>query len=202
MGTVENNHALLRSGAKPGDKIFVTGTIGDAAVVWQPFKVILIISKEDEAFCESRLNYPTARLVECEIIKQYATSCIDVSDGLLQDLGHILSKSKASAVINLSLLPLSESLQKLDSNTANQFALNGGDDYELLFTIPAERHKEFITKILQLTSTQITMIGKISNPHENNQQTVGTILDSQGMHLTATGYNHFNDTNVPVKTPK
>ena len=154
MGTVENNHSLLRSGAKPGDKIFVSGTLGDAAVGLSSVQGsfardsldsdILELTAEDKAFCEARLNYPTARLDESEVIKQYATSCIDVSDGLLQDLGHILKKSKVSAVIDPHLVPLSNSLQKLPQEKALQHALNGGDDYELLFTVPNQIHEVFM----------------------------------------------------------
>ncbi len=188
MGTVKNNHALLRSGAKPGDKIFVTGTLGDAAVGLASIQGHLDLSNEDKAFCEARLNYPTARLEDGDAIKEYATSCIDVSDGLLQDLGHILKKSKASAVIDLDKLPLSECLQNLNIDLANKYALSGGDDYELLFTVPAEKQQMFTEKVIKKNPTQITMIGEISN-----QYAIGAILNSHGINLTGTGYNHFSD---------
>ena len=190
MGTVENNVALLRSGAKLGDKIFVTGTLGDAAVGLMSIQGNMTLSDEDKDFCEARLNYPTARLKESEAIKKYASSCIDVSDGLLQDLGHILKKSKASAVIDVDHLPLSESLQKLDVDQANKNALSGGDDYELLFTVPVEQLQVFTEKVILQSSTQITMIGEITK-----QENVGVILDSKGVNLTAEGYNHFSDKN-------
>ena len=203
MGTVENNHALLRSGAKPGDKIFVTGTLGDAAVGLASIKGsfeqdnlesdILELTDEDKAFCEARLNYPTARLDESEVIKLFATSCIDVSDGLLQDLGHILKKSKVSAVIDPNLVPLSNSLQKLPQEKALQYALNGGDDYELLFTVPNQLHEAFMKSASKKISTKITMIGEVISQAENEQQGIGVILDPQGMNLRANGYNHFSD---------
>jgi len=213
MGTVENNHSLLRSGAKPGDKIFVSGTLGDAAVglssVQGSFERdnlnpdnlntdrldldLLELTAQDNAFCEARLNYPTARLDESEVIKHYATSCIDVSDGLLQDLGHILKKSKVSAVIDPQLVPLSNSLQKLPQEKSLQYALHGGDDYELLFTVPNQIHEAFMKAASKKISTKITMIGEVVSYPENNQEGLNVILDSQGKNLRGNGYNHFND---------
>lgn len=208
MGTVENNHSLLRSGAKPGDKIFVSGTLGDAAVglssvqgsferdTLNPDSLdsdVLELTAEDKAFCEERLNYPTARVDESEVIKQYATSCIDVSDGLLQDLGHILKKSKVSAVINPHLVPLSNSLQKLPQEKALQYALNGGDDYELLFTVPNQMHEVFMKSASEKISTKITLIGEVISHPENDQEGINVILDPRGKNLRGNGYNHFSD---------
>ena len=198
MGTVENNLSLLRSGAKPDDKIFVTGTPGDAAVGLASIQGDLAsegveFASEDKAICEARLNYPTPRLEESEVIKQYATSCIDVSDGLLQDLGHILKKSQVSAVINPSQLPLSDSLKKLPKDKAIQYALNGGDDYELLFTVPSDKCEAFMQAVSEKLTTHITMIGEVISQAESEKQEIGVILDPNGMNLSGNGYNHFND---------
>ncbi|GAA0401356.1 thiamine-phosphate kinase [Cocleimonas flava] len=198
MGTIENNQSLLRSGAQADDKIFVTGTPGDAAVGLASIQGVLdsdnlILSSEDKTICEARLNYPTARLKESEIIKEYATSCIDVSDGLLQDLGHILKKSKVSAVLDPKQLPLSESLQKMPQDTAIHYALNGGDDYELLFTVPVDKCETFMQAVSEKITTRVTMIGEITSNSVDEKQESSVILDPQGFNLRGNGYNHFND---------
>jgi len=79
-------------------------------------------------------------------------------------------------------------LQKLNIDSANKYALSGGDDYELLFTVTAVKQQVFTNKVIKKNATRITMIGEISN-----QYAIGAILDSHGMNLTGTGYNHFND---------
>lgn len=181
MGLLDKGRALLRSGAKVGDKIYVTGTLGDAATGLQFIKGSFELSRQDSVFYQQRLNYPTPRLIESSIIKQYATSCIDVSDGLLQDLSHILKASDVGAQLDLSALPLSSALKKLDREKAINFALTGGDDYELLFTIPEEQEDKFLKRI----SRKATCIGLIT---KHNQQ----ITDETGVQLTSTGYNHFH----------
>lgn len=91
IGLVEKGHSLLRGGATSGESIYVTGTLGDAAVGLQSIQQQKDLgSKVNKAFCEHQLNYPEPRLQESNIIRHFASSCIDVSDGLLQDLSHIL----------------------------------------------------------------------------------------------------------------
>jgi len=173
MGLVDKGRALLRSGAKAGDKIYVTGTLGDAAVGLQ---------SESDDFCKQRLNYPTPRLAESRVIKDYASACIDISDGFLQDLSHILKASTVGANLKLFSLPLSTSLKEMDQKIAMKHALSGGDDYELLFTIPEKKEKEFLTII----ANKATCIGVINKSKEQ-------ITDESGNSLTSTGYNHFHD---------
>ncbi len=186
MGFVERGKALLRSGAKLGDKIYVTGTLGDAAaglhsICSHNIQGSLDLPPQDSEFCQNRLNNPTPRLVESKLIKLYASSCIDVSDGLLQDLSHVLKASSVGAELDLSVLPFSSTLKKLDAKDATKFALAGGDDYELLFTVPAENEPEF----LEVMVGKVTCIGLINN---DKQQ----ITDETGKVLTSSGYNHFN----------
>jgi len=183
MGLVESGKSLLRSGAKIGDKIYVTGTLGDAAFGLQNL---------GNEFCKQRLDYPTPRLPESAFIKNVATSCLDVSDGLLQDLSHILKASSAGAELDLSLLPLSNELSKIDNEEAMNYALSGGDDYELLFTIPADQQKQFHQKhekiggvYLNAAQQQFSCIGSITQEKE-------TITDEKGNKLISKGYNHFH----------
>ena len=137
------------------------------------------LASEDKAICEARLNYPTARLKESEVIKQYATSCIDVSDGLLQDLGHVLKKSKLSAVIDPIKLPLSASLQKLPQINAAQYALNGGDDYELCFTSNASEAE----------------LQAIANKGDVPLCAIGVVVEGSGLRCTkdGVGYDYHHE---------
>ncbi len=191
MGWLENGTALLRSGAQPGDKIYVTGTLGDAALGLQ---LALGNVKEppldqaDLAFCEARLNRPTPRVSTSLAIREFASSCIDISDGLLQDLSHILQASGQAAKLDLTKVPLSGSLKKITKSHAFDLALAGGDDYELLFTLP--QNQETRLKKLDLG---VSCIGEIIP--QNKANTI--IIDQSGKSLLnqagRRGYNHFNE---------
>ena len=199
MGVVDTGKALLRSGARVGDKIYVTGTLGDAAAGLQNIinNSDSSLEKEANSFCQQRLNMPTPRIVESNIIKHFANTCIDVSDGLLQDLSHILRASGVAAKLDLSQLPLSSALMTLFSSTlsstatdnkkATQLALTGGDDYELLFTIPESRETNFVGIVKG--KAKVTCIGVITDVTEGQN----TITDENGNLLTSEGYNHFHD---------
>jgi len=181
MGLVDAGRALLRSGAGVGDKIYVTGSLGDAAAGLQSIQGDLVLPKRDAEYCQQRLNNPIPRLAESDALKTFASACIDISDGLLQDLSHILKESSVGARLNLSKLPFSSSLKGLDRDVATKCALTGGDDYELLFTLPTEKESHF----LEAMQYEATCIGEITS----NKQ---VITDTTGKHLTSTGYNHFN----------
>jgi thiamine-monophosphate kinase len=182
MGFVGQGRALLRSGAKVGDKIYVSGTLGDAAAGLQNILGELALSRDDAEFCQQKLNMPTPRLDESEKIKTFASACIDISDGLLQDLSHILKASNVGAILDLSTLPLSPVLSKLGNKQIRQFALSGGDDYELLFTVPESNEALFLEEM----RNKVSCIGHITIE-------CGKIIDESGKELSTTGYNHFND---------
>ncbi len=139
FGALPAGAALLRSGAKPGDALLVSGTLGDAAGGlaflqgdWQP-------SPEHAEYLLGRFYRPTARLKLGAELLGYATSAIDVSDGLLADAGHIAAASGVKISIESGLLPLSAALASHpDRDQALRWALSGGDDYELCFTQPTE----------------------------------------------------------------
>ncbi len=197
MGVVDTGKAILRSGARVGDKIYVTGTLGDAAAGLQSIvdnknnNKLSSLEKEAKVFCQNRLNLPTPRIVESNIIKHFASTCIDVSDGLLQDLSHILEASGVAANLDLTQLPLSSALTTLHNQQAINLALTGGDDYELLFTIPESRETNFVGIVEG--KARVTCIGVITDTKED--QTV--ITDENGNLLTNAnnykGYNHFDD---------
>ncbi|MFQ5760348.1 MAG: thiamine-phosphate kinase [Acidiferrobacterales bacterium] len=143
-GVVPTGKAMLRSGAKVGDRIYVTGTLGDAGVALLHQRGTLSLKATDFATVRSRLDSPIPRLSEGLALRDFASSCIDISDGLLSDLGHIASASTVGARIMLERLPVStvyrtyfEQLGRWDT------AITAGDDYELCFTIPRPRQTDF-----------------------------------------------------------
>ncbi len=183
MGLVDSGKALLRSGAKSGDKLYVTGTLGDAnAGLDYLLNNSQVLAPEARQYCQKRLNYPIPRLVESAAIKDLASSCIDLSDGLLQDLSHILSASSIGAKLDLSQLPLSLALRTLEDKNSLAYALAGGDDYELLFTTSKENESKLLSRI----GDKVTCIGSIAKD-------IHGIIDKAGKQLESSGYNHFND---------
>jgi thiamine-monophosphate kinase len=137
LGSTPADRYLTRSGAKVGDRLCVSGTLGDAAAGLAVLSGQLAVDESAAAFLTTRYTRPTARLVLGETLRDCATSCIDLSDGLLADAAHIASASGVGLEINSALLPLSEALRSsADLDQSLDWALAGGDDYELLFTLP------------------------------------------------------------------
>lgn len=185
-GLVDSKLALRRSGANVGDHIYVTGTLGDAGAALQVQLQQLPnnkFSKHDHDFIQARLEQPTPRVEIGKQLLGIASSAIDISDGLVSDLGHILTKSGVGAQIDLAKLPLSAELLKIGRDTAEQLALQSGDDYELCFTVPPDQSDE----LEQRLAGQYTHIGTITNDKELyfiNE------LDEK-IRLTGAGYDHF-----------
>lgn len=188
-GFVSPDKALLRSGAHVGDAVLVTGTLGDAAAGLQLLQRGGRIDENDarHAFLIERLNRPTPRLSTGMALRERATSCIDVSDGLLADLGHICAASGVAAEIDSLLLPLSPALHdSFDAATARDFALSGGDDYELCFTVPAARVAEVQADLARL-GCGATRIGRIV------EGSGVRVRDAEGQWLETVrqGWDHF-----------
>ncbi len=144
-GEVEEGRALLRSGAQPGDIVYVTGTFGDAAAGLE-----LLRSGRDDDHLVRRFLRPAARLAEGRELAGRATACIDVSDGLVGDLRKLCEASGVGAEIDVDLVPRSAALlNRFDAADATRFALTGGDDFELCFTAPAGAvdHLDYVTAI-------------------------------------------------------
>lgn len=156
-GFVPSSSVLKRANAQPGDKIYVTGTLGDAGAGLRIIKQML---KLPEAIMEPlllRLHRPTPRVKEGIALRQVASSAIDISDGLIADLTHILTSSRVGAHLDVETLPISPTLnQAVDRATALQLALTAGDDYELCFTVPPSHE----TKLSRLP-VECTCIGYI-----------------------------------------
>ncbi len=138
QGVVAEGRALYRSGAKPGDAIYVSGQLGDSALALQ----LLLQGATPEKELADRHHTPRARVALGRLLaeQQLASAMLDVSDGLLADLGHILEESQVAAEVELDQLPLSATFQQhlQQDSQLLELALSGGEDYELLFTSPRQ----------------------------------------------------------------
>lgn len=173
LGWVESGKAITRSGAQVGDYVCVSGQVGDAAFALAHLGHPL----------QKRLDYPTPRCQLGQSLKGLASSMIDVSDGLAQDLGHILKASKVGATLELNQLPISPDLQNLTQEQQWQYALAGGDDYELCFTISPQNYEKLLQQQLDVN---ISKIGQI------DQKTELTFVQNGVDHsLQFNGYQHF-----------
>ncbi|ROH85428.1 thiamine-phosphate kinase [Pseudomethylobacillus aquaticus] len=188
MGEVAPGKALKRSGAKVGDDIWVSGTLGNAALALAALQQRYALSAEELESCISALHQPTPRVELGLLINMMAHSAIDISDGLLADLGHILKASGTGAEIHLGRLPISRLMhQRMTDPAVQQMVLAGGDDYELCFTAPTRNHGE-IAKLAGLLGLPVSCIGQVT-------ATPGLMvrdLDQIIMQLSQHGYDHFN----------
>lgn len=187
MGEVAPGAALRRDGAKPGDEIWVSGQLGDAALVLAHLDHSIVLEPHEVAMYSPRLHEPSPRVGLGRALVGIAHSCIDVSDGLAADLGHILERSQVAGVIELARVPRSRLVdRKLPAAAALRAMLAGGDDYELCFTAPAERHRDAL-QIGKRAGIALTCIGRI-------EEGAGlTIVDAKGEPVTIgiTGWDHF-----------
>ena len=178
MGVVEKSKAIKRSGANNGDNIYISGEIGNAALC---LKKINEGEKPDKAEM-IKLKRPIPRLDLGYALNGLASSCIDISDGLEQDLSHIIKASKVGAIIDVKKLPLSQLVGKyIKGNNDWSVPLCGGDDYELCFTAPKIFNSEIIN-IAKICKIRITKIGVISD--SNN-------LKIKGYDGLGESYQHF-----------
>ena len=135
-GFVPAGQALTRAGAKPGDRIFITGVLGDAGLALRHRQGRLKLSAAELPSCVERMDRPPPRVEEGLALRGIASSAIDISDGLVADLGHILERSNVGAKLDLGRLPLSAAYRAHLAEAGWDVALANGDDYELCFTVP------------------------------------------------------------------
>ena len=181
FGEVEANQALRRCGAKVGDEIWVSGCLGDAALALAHLQGRVALSDSEYNLCAPALHQPQPRVALGGALCGIANSAIDISDGLLGDLGHILVASNAGAEIDFERVPVSTTLRAYPQ-LLNSCALSGGDDYELCFTAPAALHDA-----VQSLGVALACIGRI---------VAGSgcvVLDAAGssIHLKGAAYDHF-----------
>ncbi|MEO8165458.1 MAG: thiamine-phosphate kinase [Betaproteobacteria bacterium] len=187
MGEVRQGRALRRDGAKVGDDIWVSGQLGEAAAALAHTRGELNLSPAAFERCRRRLDWPTPCVALGLELRGLARSAIDVSDGLLSDLGHICERSGAGAEVRYVDVPCSADLQPLRDNPAVMRAvLSGGDDYELCFTAAAQS-AEAIASIAARLKLDLTRIGRIVAGD------AVAVVDASGQQLPlkVTGFDHF-----------
>lgn len=178
MGSIEINSPIKRSGANEGDDIYVSGELGSAALCLKKIKKGEIPLESDL----NALNRPIPHLELGSALKNLASSCIDVSDGLEQDLSHILKSSGVGAIIDTQELPLSDSVMHYVKDTNDwSLPLCGGDDYELCFTAGKSK-RDKISAISESLGTRVTRIGEIISQKK---------LEVVGYTGPRTSYQHF-----------
>lgn len=187
-GYVPAGRALKRSGAKPGDWIYITGTPGDSAAGLAVLQNRLLLSEEADAryFIKRHLR-PTPRILHGQALRDLASAAIDLSDGLISDLGHIVKASGCGARVDVDTLPKSAAMiRHVNAEQALRWALSGGEDYELCFTVPELNRGALDVAIGQL-GVPFTCIGQMSADVE------GLVFMRDGMAVTFDwkGYDHF-----------
>ena len=186
-GFVPPGQALRRDGAKPGDGIYVTGTPGDAGLALAAAFGKATVAAGHRDYIQARLERPEPRIAQGVALRGVASAAIDVSDGLAQDLGHILERSRLGARLEVDRLPLSPALTaSLDRDAASMTALASGDDYELCFTVPPERAMQ-LEAVAADWECRCTRIGAITA-----EPALRLIrADGSPFHLERLGYDHF-----------
>lgn len=162
FGSIPKEKAIQRSGALKDDDIWVSGTIGDARLTLAALRHEITLSKSDLALIEPRMHQPTPRVELGIALREIASSALDISDGLLGDLRHILKQSNKDAEVFLDRIPKSATLLKQSADIQTQYAACGGDDYELCFTAPTSQ-REGIAKIGANLNLPLTQIGSIKS---------------------------------------
>lgn len=187
IGEVPADKALRRDGAKARDEIWVSGYLGTAATALAYRQGKLPLEPLEAAACLPALHLPQPRIALGLALRGLASAAIDISDGLLADLGHILERSGVGAEIRFESLPVADAVRvRLDMEAVRRCVLAGGDDYELCFTAPAERHNE-VARLAEVLELPLTPIGQIKA-----KAGLTVLKDGQPMTVKATGFDHFS----------
>ncbi|EBO0185892.1 thiamine-phosphate kinase [Salmonella enterica] len=187
-GYIPAGRALKRSGAKPGDWIYITGTPGDSAAGLAVLQNRLLVAEETDAryFIKRHLR-PTPRILHGQALRDIASAAIDLSDGLISDLGHIVKASGCGARVDVDALPKSDAMMRhVDAGQAQRWALSGGEDYELCFTVPELNRGALDVAIGQL-GVPFTCVGQMSADVEG----LNFVRDGMPVTFDWKGYDHF-----------
>jgi thiamine-monophosphate kinase len=185
LGWIPNGQAIKRSGAQIGDLIVVSNTLGDAAYTLQHLNNPTL-----SPTLKSRLDRPTPRLALGQKLRGHASAMLDISDGLVQDLEHLLVASDVAGWIDVDQLPFSETLARLDPQVRAPYALSGGDDYELCFTISPQKFAS-LAQLLAEQDLSVSVIGEIVE-HIPNTDRLKILRNNQPFHLKTKGFKHFD----------
>jgi thiamine-monophosphate kinase len=195
FGSAPSGKAIRRSGAKVGDDIWISGTVGDARLTLAALRHEINLPENGLKQIEHRMHNPTPRVELGMKVRDIASAALDISDGLLGDLQHILKQSEVSAEVFLNQIPKSAILLKQSEEIQNQFAACGGDDYEICFTAPIERRSAIddLSKVLNLP---LTRIGSITEKIDAIQRLRlfnknGALLDETKSAALLKSFDHF-----------
>ena len=186
FGEVPPGQALLRSGARAGDDLYVSGCVGDARLALECFRGTVALAGEAFEQVRMAMEQPQPRIALGIALRGVATSAIDVSDGLLGDLAHILLRSPVGASVEVDALPRSAVLSTQALALQRECTLAGGDDYELLFTAPPSQ-ADAVQAAARRAGVPATRIGRIDGSRQL------TLTDAQGRHVPHTfgSFDHF-----------
>ncbi len=186
FGEVPVGQALLRSGARAGDALWVSGSLGDARLALEVFRGTVALDADAFEAVRARMELPAPRVVLGIALRGVATSAIDISDGLLGDLRHVLRRSGVGATLDADALPMSAVLAAQPLELRRECTLAGGDDYELLFTAPATQ-ADRVRAAGASAGVSVTCIGRIDAASGLH------IVDRDGKAVTTafTSFDHF-----------
>ena len=190
FGEVPPGDALLRQHAQAGDDIYVSGTVGDARLALEVFRGTWRLEAEHFETARMRMEQPTPRVALGQALRGVANAAIDISDGLVGDLGQILKRSKVGAVLTTDWVAdsaaISPAMQTLPLSRRLDYALAGGDDYELLFTAAPDQ-ADAVQEAANDCGVSVTCIGRIT-AHTGLQ-----VLDAQGVAMSRrfASFDHF-----------
>jgi len=183
MGEVALGQAIKRSGAQEGDEIWVSGSIGDAGLAL----VQLLAKQQPDCVIEPRLHRPTPRVGLGVALLDIATSAIDISDGFLADLGHLLKASRVGAALRIDCMPFSDPVEAWIGQAGWEKPLTSGDDYELIFTASSQYHAQ-IQSLASAVGVQVSCVGSIISKQQ------GLVITKDGKEQlipTRKGFDHF-----------
>lgn len=186
QGGLKPDEGLRRSGARPGDRIFVTGTLGDAACALPYYLDNKPLPERYHDFLQRRFHCPEPRVAAGLLLVDIASAAIDISDGLAADLGHILEESQVGAVLHIDKLPSSAAVKSLlNEEQRRRCQLGGGDDYELCFTVPVENISLLKERFAEL-GLECTWVGEIVEG-----DSVGYRIKNSEVKMDIRSYDHF-----------
>ena len=191
LGELPAQMGLTRSGAQEGDDIWVSGSLGAAWAALAHLNGRVSLPVKDFPAALKRLERPEARNALGTALLNAASACADISDGLAQDLGHILERSGVAADLSFEALPADPSIASLTKENRLEAILAGGDDYELVFTAPKEK-RGLIEQASISALTPVTRIGRVRA--KDDSQPSLCVKDAAGvvLQLSATGFDHFS----------
>lgn len=186
FGQVPPEQSLRRDAAQPGDDIWISGTLGDARLALAGYRNELPLDKDTLSGAAPRMHAPTPRVGLGVALRGIARAAIDISDGLIGDLGHILHRSGVGASLDVDLLPAGPMLAAQSDELRRRFTLAGGDDYELCFTAPANRRDDVLAAG-SLSSTPLSRVGSIEAAPGLRLEDA----DGKPLALQLTSFDHF-----------